>query len=255
MKKIFLILICLFLNKTGIAQDNPGNQSKLNVKDAVYYQDFVNMASDKPGLSRVDVYIQVPYKNVQFVKSSEGFTAKYSITASVFDSSKKKLIVEKTWNETINVIDFNMASSKENYSLSKRSFDLAPGVYSVRTLLQDKDSKQEAIGENIFTVKTYDQNISLSDILLISKSENSQGKNEIIPNISRNFPSAKTRIKYYFEVYVKDSIDTKSKFEYTVLNSEKNIIHKEAEERYLKTGSNKVLLHCRNFHLISEYTH
>ena len=71
------------------------------------------------------------------------------------------------------------------------------------------------------------QNISLSDILLISKSENSQGKNEILPNISRNFPSAKTRIKYYFEVYVKDSIDTKSKFEYTVLNSEKNIIHKE----------------------------
>lgn len=247
MKKIFLILICLFLNKTGIAQDNPGNQSKLNVKDAVYYQDFVNMASDKPGLSRVDVYIQVPYKNVQFVKSSQGFTAKYSITASVFDSSKKKLIVEKTWNETINVIDFNMASSKENYSLSKRSFDLAPGVYSVRTLLQDKDSKQEAIGENIFTVKTYDQNISLSDILLVSKSENSQGKNEIIPNISRNFPSAKTRIKYYFEVYVKDSIDTKSKFEYTVLNSEKNIIHKEVEERYLKTGSNKILFTLQEF--------
>ena len=182
-----------------------------------------------------------------FVKSNQGFSAKYSITASVFDSSKKKLVVEKTWNETINVIDFTMATSKENYSLSKKSFDLAPGTYSIRTMLQDKDSKQEAIGENIFTVKTYDENISLSDILLVSKSDSSQGKNEIIPNISRNFPSAKNRIKFYFEVYLKDSVDTKRTFEYVVLNSEKNIIHKEVEERIIKTGSNKVLFTLQEF--------
>ncbi len=247
MKIFFLVLIYLSLNVSGFSQDNPGNQSKLNGKEAIYYQDFVNMASDKPGLSRVDIYIQVPYKNVQFIKSSKGFTAKYSITASVFDSSKKKLVVEKTWNETINVIDYTMASSKENYSLSKRSFDLAPGVYSVRTLLQDKDSKQEAIGENIFTVKSYDQNISLSDILLISKTENSQGKNEIIPNVSRNFPSSKNRVKYYFEVYLKDSVDTRRTFEYTVLNSEKNIIHKEVEDRNLKPGNNQVLYTLQEF--------
>jgi GWxTD domain-containing protein len=247
MKIFFLVLIYVSLNVTGFSQDNPDNQSKLNGKEAIYYQDFVNMASDKPGLSRVDIYIQVPYKNVQFIKSSKGFTAKYSITASVFDSSKKKLVVEKTWNETINVIDYTMASSKENYSLSKRSFDLAPGVYSVRTLLQDKDSKQEAIGENVFTVKSYDQNISLSDILLISKTENSQGKNEIIPNVSRNFPSSKNRVKYYFEVYLKDSVDTRRSFEYTVLNSEKNIIHKEVEDRNLKPGSNQVLYTLQEF--------
>ena len=247
MKKIFLILICLFLNKTGIAQDNPGNQSKLNVKDAVYYQDFVNMASDKPGLSRVDVYIQVPYKNVQFVKSSQGFTAKYSITASVFDSSKKKLIVEKTWNETINVIDFNMASSKENYSLSKRSFDLAPGVYSVRTLLQDKDSKQQAIGENVFKVRSFDKNISLSDILMISKFDSSQGKNAIIPNISRNIPTSKDRVKFYFEVYSKDSTEGNRTFEYSVYNSDKNVIHKEVEDRNIKSGKNKILYSLAEF--------
>jgi GWxTD domain-containing protein len=247
MKKIILILLSITFSILGFAQENSGNQNKTNLKDAVFYQDYVNMASDKPGLSRVDIYIQVPYKNVQFVKSNQGFTAKYSITASVFDSSKKKLIVEKTWNETINVIDFTIATSKENYSLSKRSFDLATGIYSIRTLLQDKDSKQEAIGENTFAIKNYDQNISLSDILLISRIDNSRGKNEIIPNVSRNFPSDKNKVKFYFEIYLKDSIDTRRTIEYTVLNSDKKIIHKEVEDRNIKSGGNQVLYTLNEF--------
>ena len=142
----------------------------------MYYQEFLNAESDKPGLSRIDVFIQVPYKNVQFVKSNKGFTAKYSITTSVFDSSKNQMIVEKTWTETIDVIDFTMTTSKENYKLSKRSFDLSPGTYSFRTMLQDKDSRKEAVGETLVKVKVYDKDVSLSDILLISKSDTITGK-------------------------------------------------------------------------------
>lgn len=247
MKKLFLTSIFLTFAVIGFAQENPTEVAQKKINQAIYFQDFVNLQSDKPGFSRVDVFIQVPYKNIQFVKSNQGFTAKYSITTSVFDSTKKKLIAEKTWNETINVIDFSMTTSKESYNLSKRSFDLLPGNYSIRTMLQDKDSRQEALGENIFVVKSYTNNVSLSDVLLISKSDNSQGKNEIVPNVSRNIPSAADRIKFYFEVYVKDTVDTKKMFEYTVLNSEKTIIHKEIDDRDLKPGTNKV------FYTLSEF--
>ncbi|MEO8233175.1 MAG: GWxTD domain-containing protein, partial [Ignavibacteriota bacterium] len=247
MKTFLLIFICLPFALNIFAQENTNNEVKKKISDAVYFQDLVNVQSDKPGLSSVDIYIQVPYKNVRFVKSTQGFTAKYSITASVFDSTKKKLIVEKTWTETINAIDFGMTTTKENYKLSKRTFDLTPGTYSIRTMLLDKDSKQEAIGENIFTVKNYDKNISMSDILIISKSDNSQGKNEIIPNISRNIPNAKSKVQFYYEVYLKDSVDTKKTFEYAVLNTEKNIIHKEVDDRDLKPGTNKV------FYTLSEF--
>ena len=247
MKIIINILISIIIINESFAQENPLQSPKKNVKDAIYYQDFLSFASDKDGISRVDVFVQVPYKNVQFLKSNEGFTAKYSMTTSVFDSTKKKMIVEKTWNETINVIDFNIAASKENYNLSKRSFELAPGTYYIRTMLQDKDSKQEAIGENIFTVKSFDEPISLSDILLISKSDNTQGKNEIIPNISRNFPSSKNRVKFYYEVYLKDSLDMRKTFEYTVANSENKIIHKEVEDRNIKPGNNQILYTLTEF--------
>jgi len=219
---LFLFLSIVFFN-TSFAQENYSEIPKKNINNAIYYQEFLSFASDKPGLSRVDVYVQVPYKNVQFIKSSEGFTAKYSMTASIYDSSKKKLLVDKTWNETINVIDYNIATSKENYNLSKRTFDLPPGTYFARTMLQDKDSKQEAIGEHVFILKSFEEKISMSDILLISKIDNTRGKNEIIPNISRNFPSYKNNIKFYFEVNLKDTLGCREAFEYSVLNSDNKI--------------------------------
>jgi GWxTD domain-containing protein len=247
MKTFLLSLIFLSLTLNVFAQESSNNEVKKKISDAIYFQDLVNVKSDKPGLSAVDIYIQVPYKNVQFLKSSQGFTAKYSVTASVFDSTKKKMIVEKTWNETINVIDFGMTTTKDNYKLSKRTFDLSPGTYSIRTMLSDKDSRQEAVGENIFTVKEYNNDISLSDILIISKSDNTNGKNEIVPNISRNIPNSKNRVQFYFEVYVKDSVNTKRSFEYTVANSDKDIIHKEVESRDLKPGTNKIFFTLAEF--------
>jgi len=247
MKKIFLIFICLSFSVMQFAQENSSDKKQKSILEAIYYQDLINLASGKPPLSRVDIFIQVPYKNVQFIKSNKGFTAKYSITASVFDSLKKQLIVEKTWNETIDVVDFTMTTSKDNYKLSKKSFDISPGTYLIRTMLQDKDSKQEAVGENIFKVRTFDKNISLSDILMVSKSDTTQGKNEIIPNISRNIPTSKNRVTFYYEVYLKDSLDIKQTFIYEVLNSEQTSIHKEVEERTIKSGTNKIVYSLAEF--------
>lgn len=247
MKMFLFSIIFVFSIANIFAQENNSTKVNKSILDAIYYQDYINFSSDKPGLSKVDIFIQVPYKNVQFVKSNQGFTAKYSITASVFDSTKKKLIVEKTWNETINVMDYNLATSKDNYNLSKRSFDLSPGVYVIRTMLQDKDSKQEAIGENLFVVKSYKENISLSDILFVSNFDLNQRKNEIIPNVSRNIPSSKQRVKFYFEVYVADTLGTRKTLEYSVINSDNMLIHKEVEDRDLKTAVNKIIYTLQEF--------
>ena len=247
MKKILFLFLSIIFFNLSFAQDNYSESPKKNINNAIYYQEFLSFASDKPGLSRVDVYVQVPYKNVQFIKSNEGFTAKYLMTASVYDSSKKKLLVDKTWNETINVIDYNIATSKENYNLSKRTFDLRPGTYFARTMLQDKDSKQVAIGEHVFVLKSFEEKISMSDILLISKIDNTRGKNEIIPNISRNFASYKNNINFYLEVNLKDTVVYRKTFEYSVLNSDNKIIHKEVEDRDIKPGINQILYTLSEF--------
>jgi GWxTD domain-containing protein len=243
MKNLFFSVLFVVLCNNLFAQDSPLDLPKKNLNNAIFFQDFVNFASDKPGLSRVDIFIQVPYKNVQFVKSKQGFTAKYSVTASIFDSSMKKLIVEKTWNETIDVMDYTIATSKDNYNLSKRSFDLTPGSYFIKTKLEDKDSRKEAFGESVITIKNFKDKISVSDILLITKSE----KSDVVPNVSRNIPVSKDRVKFYFEVYNQDSIAKNISFDYSILNSDLKSIHKEIEDRNLKPGINKVLFTMQEF--------
>jgi GWxTD domain-containing protein len=247
MKKLYFAIFLTAVSFSLFAQVENYKIKKKNIWEATYYQDYVNFTSDKPGLSRMDVFIQVPYKNIQFVKSGNGFTAKYFVTASVFDESKKQLIVEKTWNEIIDVMDYNLTVSKDNYHLSKKSIDLRPGNYFIKTRFEDKDSKQEALGENTFIAKSFDETLSLSDILLIYKTDFTQGKSEIVPNVSRNFASSKDEIKFYFEVYSKDSLDIKKAFEYSVLNSENQIIHKESEDRTITPGTNKI------FHNLSQF--
>jgi GWxTD domain-containing protein len=245
----FILITILFLSTVKLfAQIEEQYTVKKNLGDAIYFQDFVNSFSDKPGYTQVDVFVQVPYKKIVFVKSPQGFTAKYSFTASVFDSAKTTLLVEKTWNETINVIDYNAATAKENYNISKRSFDLKPGTYSIKTSLEDLDSKKEANSEVLLKVKDFGGNISVSDILLVSKKDNSQSNNEIIPNVSKIVPSPKDRIEIYFEIKSKDTVDTKINLKYKVINSDNTAIHEEENKEYnIKPGVNQIL------HTMSEF--
>jgi GWxTD domain-containing protein len=240
MKTIFFTIIFFLSSFTLFAQEEQNTLIKRKLGEAVYFQDFLNFISDKPGDTRIDVFIQVPYKNVVFVKSNEGFTAKYSVTASIFDSTKSTLLLEKTWTETVNVFDYYAARAKDNYNLSKKSFELKPGTYSVRTTLEDLDSRKIAKSEIPLIVRDLSGNISVSDILLISKNDNSQPNNTIVPNISRNIASPKDRIKIYFEIYSKDSSETRLHIDYKVINSEDTLIYKEEDEDTIKTGVNQM---------------
>jgi GWxTD domain-containing protein len=247
MKFTLIILALITSFSIIVAQENSDNKTKKIFGEAVFYHDFVNGFSDKPGLTKVDVFIQVPYKSVQFVKSSVGFTAKYSVTASVFDSSKSRLIVEKTWNETINVMDFSLVTTRDNFNLSKRSFDLQPGNYIIRTALEDLDSRKLTSSENKLVVRDLNGGLVLSDILLISKPGANQPENKIIPNIGRNVSNSKDQIRMYYEINNRDSVDISKSIEYVVLNTDNQVIHKESEKRNLKPGISKVL------YIVSEF--
>lgn len=247
MKLIFILSAFFLLSVAIFSQTETYPTTKKVLGEATYFQDFVNFFSEKPGMTRLDVYIQVPYKNVVFTKTGEGFSAKYSITASIFDSSKSLLLQEKTWNESVNVIDYNMAIAKENYNLSKRSFELKPGKYIIRTALQDLDSKKEATSETPLVIKDFSGNLNLSDILLIAKSDDQQGRGTIVPNINRNIASYKDRVKIYFEIESKDSSLTKVKLDYKVSDSENKVIHNEEEDREIKPGVNQVLYTMQEF--------
>ncbi len=233
MKK--LIFFCLiFSSIVSIAQDD--NFSRIPDNRVKYYQDFISFKGDKK--ARLDFYIQVPYNAVQFVKTGQGFEAAYSVTVSVFDEEKKNLITEKIWNEKIVAISFELTSSPDNFNLGSRSFELSPGVYSIKTSLFDKDSKNEYSSENIVVVKQFATVPAVSDIMLISGKTVVEGKSRIIPNVSRNVVSDRDPLSMFFEIYSDTS--TNLLIDYEILDEKETQVFNKSEQVSLKEGSNQI---------------
>ena len=129
MKLVIILFTVVFIGNL-FAQEK-GNDG-INNERVKYYQDFLNFNED--GKTKIDIFIQVPLKEIQFVKSGNGFEGGYSVTVSVYEEDKETLVQEKIWNEKINLESFNYISSRDNFNLSHRSFVLPSKKYFIKTV-------------------------------------------------------------------------------------------------------------------------
>ncbi|MDP4115515.1 MAG: GWxTD domain-containing protein [Bacteroidota bacterium] len=237
---MYRIILCSVVLFCGLvfAQKEKTNGEISSIQRARYYQDFLNFASDQKGQTRLDVFVSVPYKEMQFVVSNEGLVSNYSISVSIFDENKDKLISEKTWNEKVNAPGFDNTLSRNNSNISLRSFYVAPGKYTVRTEVEDRETKNPISSESQFTVRDMNGEIICSDIMLISSMSNVGGTNRIVPNITRNVYSQKKGIPLFFEVYSKK--DTTVSIVYKVADESNKIFYIENTTKKLDSGKTQI---------------
>lgn len=238
MKYLIKLILLLLVFQTVKAQvetaDNPDETRSL----PKFYHDFLNFYSPDSGKTRLDAFVQVPYTQIQFVKSDKGFTASYTVTISVFDENKDKLITEKIWNEEVNEKDFEQTNSKNNYNLSFKSFYLPPGKYTIRSAVEDKESKKEFSTEDPVTVRSLNSKVALSDIILISKTSETTDSKKILPNVSGNVATQTDGVPVFFEAYSKTAEDIK--LQYTVSNEKHDIIYQSSKEQHLDSGKTQL---------------
>lgn len=205
------------------------NYSKLYSSNRVkYYHDYLNFMKDD-GHSKVDLFIQVPFKEIQFIKSSKGFQGGYSVTVSIYKDDKETLVFEKIWTEKITSPSYKKSISRENFNLSFRSINLVPGEYFIKTNVADRESHQEYLSERMFKVKDYSVKPAISDILMSANKKNNSDKNKIIPNISRNISNSKDGLNIFFEVYTDSS--TISNIEFHIADKNGKIIYSKSKKQ------------------------
>lgn len=237
MKILFIIFVFFFflegingqVENTGAKNENPAGS---------FFYDYLNFKSDETGQTRVDVYIQVPYTEVQFVKSETGFSGGYRVTVSVFDEDKEKLIVEKMWNEKIETENFDQTNSSKNFNLSRRSFNLIPGDYVFRTAVEDRDSRKTNVSESSFKVRDLSDDVSVSDVMMIASKSVVNGSNKILPNVSKNVMNQKEGIPLFYEIYSDTTIPIK--IDYSILDDKKEVIFKKTDGREISKGNNQI---------------
>lgn len=238
MKKTFItttIFILSFFSIYGQSGDLQDNEIS---PISPFNYELLNFASKDSGKTRVDEFVQVPYNRVQFVKSGPDFIADYTITVSVFDSTKKTLALEKIWNEKIKTQDFDQTTSEKNFNLSLRSFDLIPGKYFFETSIEDQDSRKTMRNGKLFAVRNLSGKYAVSDVMIIAKKTNQSGTNKIIPNISENVNLQNRTFPVFYELYSDTSANVN--IQYSISDLKNKIIFQNVTPYTLKSGANQI---------------
>ena len=180
MKKIILLLFLTSSIYAQVEYAQRGSESQFLPK---FFLDLASYQSQESGKSKMDVFIKVPYSNVQFIKTQNDYRAMYSIIVSIYDDDET-LKLETLWNEKIEAHNFKQTISQTSFNISYKSFFIEPGKYKFVCKLEDNESRKYSIYEQLINIREFSDSIDISDLVIASGFiETAQGT-KVIPNIS-----------------------------------------------------------------------
>jgi len=186
MKRIILYMLlisgCLYAqveSSSGVSQ----------FTQQAFFVDFANYIDSTPAKTRLDVFIQVPYSSIQFVKQNNNFNASYNLSLIFYDKDKKNLLFERIWREKVSTDDFENTTSKNNFNLSYKTFDFVPGEYLLTCILEDLDSRKSYSLNYKININPISDSLGMSDIIFVTDVIKDTSGEKIVPNVSKTVTS------------------------------------------------------------------
>jgi GWxTD domain-containing protein len=172
------------------------------------FLEALTFASTTGTEGRLDVFAQVGFDALTFVKKGDLYDASYEVTLSLLDSAET-LVTEKLWTEQVKGIHFDRSASPNAFSVTQRSFPVYPGHYSVRLILRDVESgTSHTVLRKIVVPDFVAQDVSLSGVMLLSRVSRSGEKRSITPNVTSNIGTSPDSSFVYLETYNKRGVDS-----------------------------------------------
>ena len=214
-----------------------------------FYFDALSFSSDQKNMSRLDVYVEVPYSVIHFTNEGDVYAAKYEITVDIRDSLEN-ILSEKTWDEKIETKNYEESVSLKTSNLSQKSFYQLPGRYIISVQISDRETKKVSNLKRNIIVKDFSQlSLSISDLMLVNRISIENGKKIVSPNISGNVGALDDGFFVLFEAYQSQPVDSALTF-IRVYNTRHIIVQQDsffqqlgAEKRacYRKVNTAKLL--------------
>lgn len=235
MKKIFLILI---MTAVLFAQDKLSNQREEYNFAPKFYVDLLNKVGETSDKNLVDLYLKIPYSNLQFVKHENSFKAGFSANVLVYDESGKRMLNSISWEEKISLADYNSSISSSSFNISFKQMELEPGSYLIKSVVEDFESKKMFYVDVKFVAKQFLPQLDICDILLIAKKVEQPGKTQLIPNVEKVLNSDANSLSFYYEVYTaeKDSLQ----ITYNIFNRLDELVYSQKNRLDIVAGTNVV---------------
>lgn len=236
MKK-FLVSLLLLCSYVYGQVESSGNTSQYSTAKK-FYVDFASYIDSTPNKTRLDVFIQVPYSSIQFIKQNDSFKASYNLSLIFYDKEKKNILFERIWKEKVSTDNFQHTLSKNNFNLSYKTFDFTPGEYLLTCILEDADSRNNISVDLPVKVNKISDTLGISDIILITDIVKDKSGEKIVPNVSKTVSNKTKALQFYFEIYSNKERDIN--LEYIIEDLKNNKTYKQASAYTLKSGTNPV---------------
>jgi GWxTD domain-containing protein len=234
MKALILLLVILSLNINAQVETSKG-QSPFR-SNPLFYYDIGNYKGSSDSLTRVDIFLQVPYSRIQFIKSGAGYNASYTVDLSFKNFDSEESVLEKSWREKVNTAKYESTSSNKNFNISYRSFKMPPGKYKVSIEVEDDDSKINR--KVVFSVSVMDFSapFTLSDIMFVSRQLKNSRK--VVPNVSHNITNSDIGLSFFFNIYSDTS--RSAEIVYRINNKSNEKLFSQKIDKELKPGKNLI---------------
>jgi GWxTD domain-containing protein len=212
---------------------------------ATLFLDPIAFLGPQPGETRLDVFVQVGYDNLSFLKTGDTYAASYEMTIRIEDSTGTQ-VLEKMWTESVAGLTFDQSVASAGYSLQQRSFTVPPGRYAVYVSVRDLESKTEKKASYRCVVPDFSGSlVALSDLMIVSRIAVRDGKKSILPNVSPNVGNLSEAFYVFFEVYDRAGADS-LRFEARVLDAKQEVVVRTDTTEFVKTGRNEVFMRIDN---------
>jgi len=166
-----------------------------------FYFEALSFSADESGVERLDVFLEIPYEALQFVREGDSFNSRCEITITIYDSTET-LVNEKFWRETIRVKDYGKTISSSICYVNQKTFLLTPGTYVISVLVKDMETEMPAQQKKKIKIHAYSKSpFAISDIMLVSHIEMDSANLVVTPNISGAVGGNLDSFYIYFEVY------------------------------------------------------
>lgn len=227
MRKLFTIIQGVLLLGIHLS---PSFSQEFLPKPELFNLDILNFYSTEGTRSRVDIYVEIPLKNMEFVKSKtikNTFISKFDLNIDVKDKSGN-IIYNNVSKEEVSTQQTGQEYLSQNSQILTRNMFLPPGEYDVYVSVYEQGTKNKTEKERSIKVEDYSTApLSISDVMIVSRLSSNDGKKTITPDVGRNVAAIDTFYLFYY-IY-KNNDDEKIDVNCRILDPEKKEVYVKNE--------------------------
>ncbi len=196
-----------------------------------FFFDAICFKSATDTLSRIDMFVIVPYSSLSFFRKSINYVAEYELSFTVLDSAKNRIKSQTIAKSIVENDQLETLGRSGKYQQTYVKFDLPEGKYTFEVSLYDKNSNitySKTRSTNALNFSRYP--FAMSGIMFVSEIESFNGSYKITPFLSDNLGNLKA-VFLFFEVYQMSTNLSTSDFVMEVFNSKSKEIYRSSRVR------------------------